>query len=147
MLFLFSDFLLSHTFFFMSAPFSKSFSPNVVPWSLSTLTASEGCIYYCCFLFVHYFFLFIVKIFKCSHCHLPSSRYVFFFFKPTPARSRHATTSIVVTLWQPRAVRPCTRWCQGPRLLCGSASPLLHCQGVVNVPRAYSKIYIILSNT
>ncbi|KAG4915557.1 hypothetical protein JHK87_053114 [Glycine soja] len=51
------------------------------------------------------------------------------------AASRHrASATIAVTLWQPHAARPCAQCRQGPRLLHGGASPLLH-RDVANAPR------------
>ena len=80
-LYLFSYFSLAHIFFSFSicTSFSKSLYPNVVLWALP---ADKSCMDYCYSLFTHYFFLFIVNLLKCFHRHLPSSRYVFFFFWP-----------------------------------------------------------------
>ena len=48
--------------------------------SVGTLAAVEGYMDYCYFFFAHYFFLFIVNLLKCSHCHLPPFLFMFFFF-------------------------------------------------------------------
>ena len=103
---------------------------------VGTLTAGEDRMDCYCFLFAHYFFLFIVNLFKCSHHHLPPSRCIFFLLaNSSEAASRHrASATIAVTLWQPHAARPCAQCRQGPRLLHGGASPLLH-RDVANAPR------------
>ena len=77
-------------------------------------------------VFSHYFFFFIVNLFKCPHCHLPPSCYAFFFFWPIPTRPRH------MTQWRPRPARPWAQWHQGSCLFLGGVSSLLLCQGVAN---------------
>ena len=68
---------LSHTFFLLICFTSPL---QWAPWFVG-----ESRMDFCCFLFAHYFFLFIVNLFKCSHHHLTPSCYVFFLW-PTPTR-------------------------------------------------------------
>jgi len=114
----------------------------------ATLTVSEGRIDYCCFLFAHYFFLFIVNLFKYFHLHLSLSRYVFFL--PTLAKSRHTVMLPSPLSWPydnlmlsgptPGGVKGHASSIEISLFCCVIKVLLMHLQ-------FYIKINIILSNT
>lgn len=110
LLFLFSVFHYSTPLFlFPRICFSKPSSPNVVDWSptkpdlalgMGTLVTGNGRMDYCCSLFVHYLFLFIINLLKCFHSDLSPSNYVFFLlFWPTLAWLRYAVVLLPPSLW------------------------------------------------
>ena len=141
-LFIFYDFSLSHTFFLFSYTFCHCLLlfaiTHDVCCSLHSSFPSARAIWSAVIPFLFIIF-FIVNLFKCSHCHLLPSGYIFFFW-PTPTRPRHAA----VTLWRPHTVRPCALWHQGLHLLLGGVSHLLRHQNVLLVHLGFSNPFLYL---